>query len=332
MPLNTGSDNTWQPTASLQTLGLRAHMLTRVRAFFQRHGVLEVDTPVLSAAANPDPSVDYMTSRYVGPEAPRGVILYLHSSPEFPMKRLLAAGSGSIYQLCKVFRAGESGRLHHPEFTLLEWYRTGFDHYQLMSEVATLVTELLAEHVQLGPAERLSYRDAFRQYADIDPHHVTVGQLAARAVQHGIVQQGTALGRDAWLDLLLTHIVEPNLGQGRMTFLYDYPASQAALAQLRQDDPTVAERFELYINGMELANGFHELRAAGEQQRRFLADLAERKAVGLAPIALDHRLLRALEQGLPACAGVALGIERLLMIATGATDIKTVLTFPLERA
>lgn len=324
----------WRPCATVETLRLRARLLSLVRAFFERRGVLEVETPILSAAAVTDPNLASLAARYTGPGAPHGRTLYLHTSPEFPMKRLLAAGSGSIYQICKVFRDGEAGRRHNPEFTMLEWYRVGFDHQRLMDEVEALVAEALQGRLDPGPAERLSYGEAFRRYAGIDPHTASVDELRACAADHGIapVPGLEPDERDAWLDLLLTHRVEPHLGRGRLTFIYDYPASQAALARVRPGVPALAERFELYLDGIELANGFHELGDAGEQRRRFAADNARRGAAGLPQVPADERLLAALENGLPECAGVALGFDRLVMIAGGLASLGEALAFPIDRA
>jgi lysyl-tRNA synthetase class 2 len=248
------------------------------------------------------------------------------------MKRLLAAGSGDIWQLARVFRDGERGRLHHPEFTLLEWYRVGWDHQRLIDEVAELVGELLAERHRL-PVERLAYRDAFATHAGVDPWRAGVAGLRAAAARLGIeVHDPEGGDADTWRDLLLVHAVEPRLGDGRLTFLYDYPASQAALARVRPGDPPLAERFELYWQGVELANGFHELRDPAEQRRRFAADRAARERRGLPATAPDARFLAALDAGLPACAGVALGVDRLLMLAAGLDSIDAVLAFPVERA
>lgn len=324
--------NDWQPTAPLSALALRAQLLARVRAFFGERGVLEVETPVLSAAAATDAQLTNLVTRYTGPGAPHGRTLYLQTSPEFPMKRLLAAGSGPIYQICKVFRDGEAGRLHNPEFTLLEWYRPGFDHHKLMDEVEDLVRHALAPWRTLGPAERLSYRDAFLRYADLDPHSADPDLFAARAVVLGVHPPRAALDLDAWRDLVLTHVIEPRLGQQGPTFLHDYPASQAALARVRPGTPALAERFELYIDGVELANGYHELGDAQTQQARFAADLATRQATGRALVPMDERLLAALNHGLPDCAGVALGVDRLLMLAAGARSLDEVLAFPIARA
>lgn len=321
----------WGPSATLETLKLRAQILARIRGFFSEHEVLEVETPALSSAAAIDPNLNSFATRYAGPEARA---LYLHTSPEFFMKRLLAAGSGSIYQICKVFRDGENGRRHNPEFTLLEWYRVGFDHHRLMEEVAELLGHTLAGRLALDPEEKISYRAAFDRYCAIDPHTASGTELAACARGHGI-QLSTALAPDdidAWRDLLLTHIIEPQLGRGRLSFVYDYPASQAALARVRPGQTPLAERFEVYLNGMELANGFHELADSAEQQRRFERDLTARRAARLPVVPADARFLAALSHGLPDCAGVALGIDRLVMLAAGVDAISQAVSFSIDRA
>ena len=324
----------WRPSADLATLRLRAELLARIRTFFAARGVLEVETPALSAAAITEPNLASFSTVYSGPGARYGQRLYLHTSPEFPMKRLLAAGSGCIYQIARVFRDGEAGRRHNPEFTLLEWYRVGFDHHRLMDEVAELVTELLAGRLALAEPEWLSYRELFQRHLDLNPHQASVAELAVCAGARSVpIPPGMpADDADPWLDLLLTHGIEPHLGMGRLTFVYDYPASQAALARLRPDDPLVGERFELYLNGVELANGFHELGDAGEQRRRFEAENAARQTLGLPVMPVDENLLAALEAGLPDCAGVALGFDRLAMLAAGKTALAEVLAFPVERA
>jgi len=327
----------WRPAATMETLRLRARILQRLRAFLDRHGVLEVETPILSSSAATDVHLNSLVTRYTGPGTPGGRTLYLHTSPEFPMKRLLAAGSGSIYQLCKVFRDGEAGRLHNPEFTLLEWYRLDCEHHALMEQLAALASDALAGYVTLAPPEKLSYREAFLRYTDIDPLADSPAALIGWAEHHGIhpPQAPGALAAndlDGWRDLVLTHGVEPHLGRGCLTFLYDYPASQAALARVRAGTPPVAERFELYLEGIELANGFHELSDAREQRRRFDADLARRRALGLAAVPRDERMLEALSHGLPDCAGVAVGVDRLVMLAAGARDIGAVIGFPFGRA
>lgn len=325
----------WRPSASLDILKLRARMLAEIRAFFSERGLLEVETPYLSSAATPDPALASLATRYTGPLYPRGQNLYLHTSPEFPMKRLLAAGSGSIYQICKVFRDGESGRLHNPEFTLIEWYRVGFNHLALMDEVEALVRKVFADRVALLDTQRLRYREAFERYTGLNPHSAHATDFAQTARAHGIEPPASLDPHgeeDAWRDLLLTHIIEPQLGQGRLSFLYDYPASQASLARVRAGDPPLAERFELYFNGVELANGFHELADAQEQRTRFQRQLQARTTAGQAGMPLDEKLLQALEQGLPACAGVALGFDRLVMLAAGLKSIQETLAFPIDRA
>jgi lysyl-tRNA synthetase class 2 len=319
----------WKPSASLTMLKIRARLLQRIRAFFQDREVLEVETPLLSSAAVTDPHIE----SYAIKNSQYGKPRYLHTSPEFAMKRLLAAGSGSIYQVCKVFRQGEVGRWHNPEFTMLEWYRLGFDHQQLMAEVDCLLRELVDGYLTLGDTQHLTYRDAFQQYAGLDPHSASTDQLQAKVKEHGIDVTGLDENcKDPWLDLLMTHVVEPALPRECPVFIYDYPASQAALARIRQDAPPVAERFELYIFGMELANGFHELTDAQEQRQRFVADNQARAAAGLSSMPIDEHFLAALDAGLPACAGVALGVDRLVMLAAGAKSISEVLAFDAERA
>jgi lysyl-tRNA synthetase class 2 len=319
----------WRPTAPLANIQARAKLLADIRSFFQQAGVLEVETPACSFHASTDPALDSFRLEYSGPGG-QGRPLYLHTSPEFPMKRLLAAGSGPIYQICKVFRNGERGRLHNPEFSLLEWYRLGFDHRQLMDEVAALVNAVLPEP---RPVERLSYGELFQHHLAIDPHRISADELQdiAKNRIEGAADL-TLEGRDAWLDLLLTHCIEPHLGRGSLCFVYDYPASQASLARVRPGDPPLAERFELYMEGVELANGFHELADAREQRRRFESDLIRRRREGRPEVPMDENLLSALEAGLPDCAGVALGVDRLLMQVVGAKWIDEVVAFPLERA
>jgi elongation factor P--(R)-beta-lysine ligase len=316
----------WRPTASLETLKLRAELLRKLRAFFDARDVLEVETPALSHAAATDRHLASFRVKDRDSEP-----LYLHTSPEFPMKRLLATGSGDIWQLCKVFRAGEAGRFHNPEFTLIEWYRLGFDHHRLMREVAELIAALVPS-VTAEP-EYLTYRAAFQRYAGINP--MQTDAAACREVlriRGNEVPAAKALDTDGWLDLLAGEVVYPALGHRQATFVYDYPASQAALARIRPDTPPVAERFEVFVNGIELANGFHELADADEQRRRFERDLELRRADKLPAMPMDEYLLQALQQGLPDCAGVALGFDRLLMLAAGASSIEDVIGFPFGRA
>lgn len=317
------SDRDWRPTATLAALEERARILRAIRRFFHRRGVLEVETPLLSEATVPDLHLDSFRCRHAGsPET-----LYLQTSPEYAMKRLLAAGAGPIFQITKAFRDGEAGRRHNPEFTLLEWYRPGFDHHALMDEM----DELLAEILAVPAADRLTYQGAFAAHVHIDPHRASPDELRQRALDLGL-SDVPGLDRDGWLHLLFSHVVEPELGIGRPTFVFDFPASQAALSIVRPGDPPVAERFEVFVGGVELANGFHELTDAEEQRQRFEDDRARRAADGRHVPPLDTRFLDALETGLPPSAGVALGLDRLVMLALGATDIADVLAFPVDRA
>ncbi|MGH8454068.1 MAG: EF-P lysine aminoacylase EpmA [Nevskiales bacterium] len=319
--------------ASLDTLRARAQLYARVRAFFAGRGVLEVDTPRLSAAATVDPNIHSWLA-----ESTVFGCRWLHTSPEFPMKRLLAAGSGPIYQICHVFREDELGRLHNPEFTMLEWYRPGFDHHRLMDEMEALLVTLLPAGRLAQQVERLTYREAVLREAGIDPFTTGASELRnCLERQHDVpvpanVTAEEAVDTDFWLDLLMGMVVGPRLGQSRLTFIYDYPASQAALARIRPETPPVAERFELYWRGVELANGFHELGDAAEQRRRFIADQARRRARGQVIPPLDENLLAALEAGLPDCAGVALGLDRLLMLALNLDSVSDTLTFPFDCA
>lgn len=317
----------WQPLASLDRLRGRAAVLASLRRFFAERAVLEVETPMLSAASITDLQLGFMETRWHGPGASAGKRLFLHTSPEFPMKRLLCAGYGDIYQICKVFRDDESGRYHNPEFTMLEWYRLGFDHHQLMTEVDALLQQVL----QCPAGERLSYAAAFQQQLAIDPHCVSDAVLASLCSERAHYT-GSALDRDAMLQLLFSICIEPTLGQDRPCFIFDFPASQAALAQIRPETPPVASRFEVYVKGIELANGFHELADAAEQRRRFVADNDARRGRGLPAGAIDEALLAALAHGLPACAGVALGVDRLMMLALDAEHIDEVLSFTIRNA
>jgi lysyl-tRNA synthetase class 2 len=319
----------WRPTAGRAALARRAALAALTRAFFAARGVLEVETPALVGAATADPQIESFA--VASPDgAPRG---YLHTSPEYAMKRLLAAGSGDIYQLCRVFRAGERSGLHNPEFTLLEWYRLGYSLPRLMDETAALAQQLLADGGALRHVEAVSYRDAFVAVLRIDPLEATDAALAARAAEHGLDPRSLATAtRDELLDFLVATQVGPTLGRGSLCCLHHYPASQASLAQLDPEDPRTALRFELYADGIELANGYVELGDATEQRRRFAADGAERRRRGLTPHAGDARLLAALEAGLPPCAGVAMGFDRVLMLALGEPRIDAVLALPAEKA
>lgn len=315
----------WRPGAAMVVLRRRARMLARLRAFFADREVLEVETPALSAAGATDPHLESVALALSGRRR------YLHTSPEFPMKRLLAAGTGDIYQVCRVFRGGEQGRCHNPEFTMLEWYRVGMPLAALMAEVEALVGTLLETPGGLPAAMHLGYREAVHAATGLDAFAAgkteIAGVLAARGVE---VPRAVTGDRDALLDLVLALLVEPSLDPKVPVFIHEFPASQAALARVREGDPPVAERFELFLGGMELANGFHELADPREQRRRFDADRAVRGAAGCPPV--DARLLAALAAGLPDCCGVALGFDRLVMLAAGLEDIGEAMAFDHDRA
>lgn len=336
----------FRPTASWSNLRLRAALLRRLRDFFHARGYLEVETPLASADTVIDRHLDPFTLTLAGdPRRPdEGRPLYLQTSPELCMKRMLAAGAPSIFQVAHSFRNGEIGRLHNPEFTLVEWYGLGDGIAEQMTVTEELCRAILETSVEgaaptaprlAWPAERVTYRQAFERTLGFDPHRASLDFLRAktREVASGAPDFGE--DRDAWLDLLLTHAIEPGLGRGRATLLCDYPASQAALAKLRQDapdDPAVAERFEIYIEGIELANGYHELLEAGVLRERNETGNRLRAAEGKPTFPVESRLLEAMEAGLPSCAGVALGFDRLVMLAAGATSVAEVMPFPIDRA
>jgi lysyl-tRNA synthetase class 2 len=313
-------------SASLAALRARAAMLASVRAFFAQRGVLEVETPALSAAAATDPAIASIAASVLRLGA---APMYLQTSPEFAMKRLLAAGSGDIFQLCRVYRDEELGRWHQPEFTMLEWYRIGFDDHALMGEVAALVDAVLTTATRSPlPVVRVRYSDAIRDVLGVGAD-APAERLEAALLARG-VDVPRDLSSDALLDLACATLVAPGFDPRALTFLYDYPASQAALARLKGSSPPVAARFEAFAGGIELANGFHELTDAGEQRRRFEAERERRRRSGQPTSPLDEDLLAALEAGLPDCAGVALGFDRLAALALGATDLAAALAFVHE--
>ena len=311
----------WQPTASPERLLARARLLQDIRSYFSDQDVLEVETPLISRAGNPDPEIRSFRTDDGG---------YLRTSPEFALKRLLAAGSGDVFELGRVFRSGEAGRYHNPEFTLLEWYRTDFGYHRLMDDVAALVSYCGQGKFDHWPQQRLSYRELFQQHLGLDPFAADTDELTATAEKHGI--SDIELGHRQWLDLLLSHFIQPALPDNCLTFVYDFPADQAALANIRQDTPPVAERFELYLGHTELANGYQELTAAVEQRRRFEHGNIQRESRGEPTYAMDEHLLAALAHGLPECAGVALGVDRLLLAICGADTLGQVLAFPFSNA
>lgn len=317
----------WGPSAALGVLRERAALLAEMRDFFAQRGVLEVETPLLASAANPDAAIEPLSSGYTPHGGGIYQPLYLQTSPEFPMKRLLAAGSGSIYQLSRAFRNGEQGRLHNPEFTLLEWYRVDFDHHQLMSEVDALVMQLLSG---TAPAQRQRYADLFAAHTGVDLYTASLRELEECAVAAGLVISAPC-SREWLVEMLFELCVAPWLQGQQGIIVYDYPAAQASLSQLSAEDERVAQRFEYFLAGIELANGFHELRDAAAQRRRFEGENRKRRQAGGETLPLDDHFLEALRQGLPDCSGVAMGVDRLLMLRCGVQHIDQVLAFPFDR-
>ncbi|MEE4245154.1 MAG: EF-P lysine aminoacylase EpmA [Kangiellaceae bacterium] len=308
----------WRPSADIGTLQARANILATIRAFFAERGVIEVDTPLMMTHSVTDP---YMKALSVS-MPPRSY--YLQTSPEFAMKRLLAAGMSDIYQLGKCFRADEIGSNHQPEFTMLEWYRKGFDHHQLMEEVAQLVSSI----TDIKSVAKLSYQQAFQEFIGIDPLAITTESLKLFTEDKlGVMPED--LIRDDYLSFLFAQLIEPKLGHDCIQFIYDYPASQASLAKLNPENSQYAARFEVYLKGIELANGFYELTDASEQYDRFVRDNEQRLASGAKQIVIDDNFIAALEHGLPECSGVALGVDRLIMISLNKNHINEVISFPL---
>lgn len=326
---NSSSD--WHTKANLDVLRQRAAVYGKIREFFKQRGVLEVDTPVLSLSTTPDPNIHSFETHYFSiTEDDNNARRYLSTSPEFHMKRLLAGGSGSIYQLCHVFRQSESGSQHNPEFTMLEWYRVDWDYYELMKEVADLVTYLTGTTVE---TEMLSYQKVFKDHLDIDPVSASVNTLRKCAENFGlVVGDDGAEDKDLYLDFLMSQKIQPHLGNDKLTFIYEYPASQCAYARLVPDNPQVAERFELFYRGAELANGYQELLESGEQRRRFERQNEQRRLNGQPLVQWDRKLLAALQAGMPECSGVALGVDRLIQAMFDIKNIEEVLAFPFNRA
>lgn len=312
----------WQPAATLDYLQKRAGFMARIREFFAKRYVLEVETPLLSPATVTDPHIISIPAIYKAIGSTEEQRFYLQTSPEYAMKRLLAAGSGSIFQIAKAFRQGEVGRLHNPEFTMLEWYRVGFDHHHLMDEITNLFKEVFA----IFQTTRMTVQDVFMQYLNINPHTASVDELIECAKQENLITHFPR-EKNIWLDLLFTHEIEPHLGKDYPVFIYDYPVSQAALAKIRDTNPPVASRFEVYYQGVELANGFHELQNVAEQRKRFESDLEYRAKHHIEKVPIDELFLSALQHGLPDCAGVAMGMDRLIMLILGCEKISSVMSF-----
>lgn len=326
--------DTWAPACSLTALRQRARLLAAIRKFFDSRGVLEVETPLLCHAGSTDPHLLSFTSEFRQPGASHGVELYLQTSPEFAMKRLLAAGAGSIYQICKAFRNEEAGRHHNPEFTLLEWYRVGFSLFDLIDDIDALLLAIGDAALSLAPSERLVYADIFERHVGVHPLTATLADFAAISRARDFPEAASLCGEDrnVWLDVLFGQYVQPHLGLGRISYVYDYPACLPSLARRSPQDARVVERVEVFLGGLELGNGFHELADAEEQAARFERDLAERRALGLPLPPRDDRLLAALAAGLPDCSGVAIGLDRLLMLLTRAGSLADVVAFPIYRA
>jgi elongation factor P--(R)-beta-lysine ligase len=313
----------------IAALRQRAALNALIRAFFAEREVLEVETPMLSEAGNTEPNIDSFQTRFSGHVSAGTPLRWLRTSPEYPLKRLLAAGVGDCYELGRVFRNGEAGGRHNPEFTMLEWYRVGWDHHRLIDETVALVRSALALVQREAAVDVIDYRRLYQRQVGLDPFEASVEELQARLGDVRIDPEG--LNRDDWLDLLMTHCIQPQFRDDRMTVVHDWPASQAALARIRPGTPPLAERFELYLGAVELANGYHELNDADEQRARFLRDHAVRVARGAVLPALDERLLAALPS-LPDCAGVAVGVDRLLMAMNRTPRIADVLAFDFAQA
>lgn len=313
----------------IEALRQRARLNALIRAFFARREVLEVETPIMSAAGNTEPNIEGFQTRFTGHVDAGSPLRWLRTSPEYPLKRLLAAGVGDCYELGRVFRNGEAGGRHNPEFTMLEWYRVGWDHHQLIEETVALVREALAAVGREASVRVLTYRQLFLETIGLDPFLADEAILRAALGEVGIQPEG--LTRDDWLDLLMTHRIQAHFLPDQITVIHDWPATQAALARIRREDPPVAERFELYLGAFELANGYHELTDAQEQRQRFQRDLAIRASRGAEVLPLDEAFLAALPS-MPACAGVAVGVDRLLMALAGTSRIADVLAFDFANA
>jgi lysyl-tRNA synthetase class 2 len=311
---------------------LRAQLLYDIRQFFSARDVLEVETPLLGFSSGTDPQLDFFTAEYGLP--PLQQRLFLQTSPEFAMKRLLAAGSGSIYQICKAFRNGESGRFHNPEFTMLEWYRVGFTLPQLMDEIAELIGLLFKRHRTLETPQRFSYQELFYRHTGLDPLAFSYQDYCAYALDNRVPEAVSICGYDhaLWLDFIFSHKVQPRLGENALCMVYDYPACQSSLARINADNSLVVDRVEIFINGTELGNGYYELTDVAEQDRRFDKEIAIRKQRQRPATVKNKHLIAALEAGLPDCSGMAIGLDRLLMLLSDSASIQDVLNFPLHRA
>ncbi len=317
----------WQPTASIEHIKARTNLYNNIRNFFQNRNIIEVQTPILSQHTVTDVFIESFKTTYIAGN--KSQEYFLQTSPEYHMKRLLAAGSGSIFQITPAFRNhGEFGAEHNPEFNLLEWYHVGFNHHDLMQEVSDLLQNIL----NCKPADKISYQQLFEKYFNINPHTCSVDSLIKIAQTQNLNIETSDINKDDWLNLLLTHVIEPELGREAPVFIYDYPKSQAALAKIRNDDIPVAERFEIYINGQELGNGFHELTDAKQQESRFHNDQQTRLINQQDVPSVDKQFIESLNHGLPDCAGIAIGLDRLLMLQLKQANIRDILAFSWDIA
>jgi lysyl-tRNA synthetase class 2 len=321
----------WRPTCAIELMRLRAQMLADIRKFFAERSVLEVETPLLSHSTGTDPQLEFFTTEYC--LSPLRQTLFLQTSPEFAMKRLLAAGSGSIYQIGKAFRNGESGRFHNPEFTMLEWYRVGFTLPRLMDEIAELMGGLFSGQ-SLQETQKVSYQEVFVSFTGLNPLVFSYQGYCAFAIKYQLPEAVDICGHDhaVWLDFIFSHKVQPHLGRNALCMVYGYPACQSSLARTNEHNEQLTERVELFINGIELGNGYHELSDAEEQNRRFDRELAIRQQKKLPVVVKDKHLIAALESGLPECSGMAIGLDRLLMLLSGSASIDDVLSFSIHGA
>ena len=322
----------WQPSCSIELLRLRAQVLTEIRGFFLARAVIEVETPLLSYSSGTDPQLDFFTSDYCS--YPLQQTLYLQTSPEFAMKRLLAAGSGSIYQICKAFRNGESGRTHNPEFSILEWYKVDFTLTQLMDETADLIAVLFKDRTQLNATQRISYQELFYNSTGLDPLLFNYEHYCTYALKSESPEAIALCKTDhnAWLDFIFSHHIQPALGENALCMVYGYPACQSSLARINKDNSKLTDRVEIFINGIELGNGYYELTDAQEQNQRFDNEIMLRQQNNRPTIVKNIQLIAALEAGLPECSGMAIGIDRLLMVMTKNNHLEDVIPFLLARS
>ena len=322
----------WQASCSIELLHLRAQVLAEIRGFFLARAVLEVETPILSHSSGTDPQLDFFTADYCA--HPLKQTLYLQTSPEFAMKRLLAAGSGSIYQICKSFRNGESGRTHNPEFSILEWYSVDFTLMQLMDEIADLIAVLFKDRALLNATQRISYQEVFYKNTGLDPLLFNYEDYCAYALKSASPEALELCNTDhnAWLDFIFSHHIQPSLGKNALCMVYGYPAIQSSLARINKDNSKVTDRVEIFINGIELGNGYYELTDAQEQNQRFDEEILHRQQTCRPTIVKNNQLIAALEAGLPECSGMAIGLDRLLMVLTKNNHIEDVIPFSLARS